>query len=473
MPKYFTLIALVTISLYTHAQFSIDVAHYGARHLEQDSIVPTNYDIKLLINPVTISFSLVTELDFNFSVDGGPVVTEHATGQDIQHYSNYFYQADYPKYLYSNVWHTPSAPGMHVLKMWTSNPNGQADSNPTNDTVTYNIEVAGPTVVVPRVSLLENFTSTSCGPCDSYDNFLHRNFPPLHINEYGSSLAAISYHTNIPGADPSYNADVSIKQNHYSVGGNPLMFADHYNVCTPVAIMLYPDSTYLKVISNYGSFVDMDATYGVINDSVWVTVNFTPLKNYPADSFTLNIAVVEQSCNYHTFPQDFVMRKMLPDANGTLLQSMTAQVPQSFTYGARFTTGNVTGGSYNLWEGMSNVRVIASIAQNRYDNEQTLQTAIAHPVGWNGLGKNIETIMALQVYPNPTHDVLYINCPDGINADNLQLTITDLTGRLVNKNNFKVEGTNLVVNTKGLNTGLYYIALNGAAFKGTSKFVKE
>ena len=63
---------------------------------------------------------------------------------------------------HSTLWN-PSTTGNYQLRIWASNLNGSVDGNTANDEASLNIEVFDN--FVPRSSLFEVFTSSTCGPC--------------------------------------------------------------------------------------------------------------------------------------------------------------------------------------------------------------------------------------------------------------------------------------------------------------------
>lgn len=96
-------------------------------------------------------------LNINWRVDGGTVNTESFTGLGLGYGQNYSFT--------HNTTYTVPSNGAFELEVWVSNPNGQTDTIPQNDTlVKYFISPAG-TDTAQRKVLFEEFTTSVCQYC--------------------------------------------------------------------------------------------------------------------------------------------------------------------------------------------------------------------------------------------------------------------------------------------------------------------
>ncbi|MFT5779329.1 MAG: hypothetical protein ACI837_002286 [Crocinitomicaceae bacterium] len=77
----------------------------------------------------------VTSFDLNYSVDGGPASTASITGTNIAPFGSEDAAHTVPINIPTN--------GVYTIDVWTSNINGNADMDPSNDTLTKQVE-AGP-----------------------------------------------------------------------------------------------------------------------------------------------------------------------------------------------------------------------------------------------------------------------------------------------------------------------------------------
>ncbi len=177
-----------------------------------------------------------------------------------------------------------------------------------------------------RMVLVERFTSSTCGPCaannPTMDAFLQSQDP--------ERITGISFHMNwpAPGNDPMFlynQSDNNTRRAYYGVNSIPQAFMDGIQNIQPA----YNQGTLLsyfnarKDILSPVTIIVKDSTWG---DSALVRVIVyceTPLSSPFA---TLHIAIVERLIQYQYPPGSNgetqfrdVMRKMLPNANGTSL----------------------------------------------------------------------------------------------------------------------------------------------------------
>ena len=234
--------------------------------------------------------------------------------------------------------------------------NGTEESNTTNNTINFSIN--GVEFVTQKTPLIEHFTSNNSGPDAAYNPTFQTLLNDNNVNELtNNGVNAIKYQVNWPGnPDQSFNQDVQDRVNFYGVNGVPQSYlnAVSYNI-TQYDI----DSE-----SESFSYIDINANaYHSNNTDLTVNVNINAYEDY--QNTTVHIAVVEKS--YYNdagtngevqFYQ--VMRKMLPNANGTPIEldgGSSYSIGESYS----FEIGNVTSGSFNLWQGLENCNVIVFV----------------------------------------------------------------------------------------------------------------
>ncbi len=268
--------------------------------------------ILILNTPVTVKGLIenfkegtITSMDINWQVGNGAVHTMSVTGLNIGKLGTYEFTHDDA--------YTP-AQGDQSIKVWVSNVNGQTDdARPSNDLLTKSFMVASQGV--QRTVLYEEFTSSTCGPCATFNtNYFNTTF----LNNNAGKYALVKYQMNWPGnGDPYYTAEGGQRRQYYGVNGVPTLFIDgdegtHFNANDLQADL---DEKYA-----IPAVVSLQAYYEITNNNdVKVKVVGTP---YVSGNFTLHIAVVEKettgnaSSNGETEFHN-VMMKMVPDANGT------------------------------------------------------------------------------------------------------------------------------------------------------------
>ncbi len=76
---------------------------------------------------------------------------------------------------------------------------------------------------------------------------------------------------------------------------------------------------------------------------------------------------------------------------------------------------------------------------------------------------------AIKIYPVPATRELNVKITDGYSFDGAELTITDITGKIVLKeNNIKFNNSALSVNVQGLSNGVYTLYLRNNSNKVTA-----
>ena len=98
------------------------------------------------------------------------------------------------------------------------------DPNPSDNVVTGNF--LGVSNQVQRNCLIEEFTSSTCAPCASFNSTFDPFIASINVNNQSSNFNIIKYQMNwpSPGNDASYNAHGNVRRGYYGVSGIP----DHY-----------------------------------------------------------------------------------------------------------------------------------------------------------------------------------------------------------------------------------------------------
>jgi len=73
-----------------------------------------------------------------------------------------------------------------------------------------------------------------------------------------------------------------------------------------------------------------------------------------------------------------------------------------------------------------------------------------------------------KVFPNPAHDILYVDIMD--NAVQ-HVAVVDVTGKVID--NYMVTGSRLTINTATLPAGMYVLHFSGNGKEVSAKFVKQ
>ena len=229
-----------------------------------------------------------------------------------------------------------------------------------------------------RLVLAEEFTQASCGPCASQNPAFN-----TLLQQNPTKIIDIKYQTSFPGVDPmnTHNPnEVASRRSYYGVNGVPHALIDGTSVTNdcnaydgaPACL----DQSEIDAAFNMSTPISLSVTHTLSSDLSTATVNVT-LTNSGATTFTpsgnfyLRLALVESEINFPTAPGsngelDFygVMRKMVPDANGTAL-------PASMTAGQQWTnqfTVSIPSYIYNYGE-------IAFVAFAQSDGDKMIHNA--------------------------------------------------------------------------------------------------
>ncbi|MCB0758686.1 MAG: Omp28-related outer membrane protein, partial [Flavobacteriales bacterium] len=334
----------------------------------------------------------ITSYDINYSVDGGALVTQSMTNT-IPSCGTY-------NFTHNTPW--DGAAGYHTVVVSVSNVNGgSADDNPANDSKSINTSMA--TQAVPRVSMVEEFGSSTCPPCFPFAE----NFTPalenFNTNTPGASVAAVEYHMNwpAPGNDRSYNPDGNTRRGFYGVSGIPSPWLDGREMNGYSTASLIADINSALAVP---AFIDLDVTTTLVGNHITVNAVVTPHFDVPS-GYKLHIVITEDLYTGSTTvagynPYDFhhTMRKMLPNGNGTTLASFVDGQPQTITQSYTLVSGNPQQGNYELWGDVSGVTVVAFVQKTA--TKQIFQGAVATlATDVNELDQNNDL---LGVWPNPT-----------------------------------------------------------------------
>lgn len=430
---------------------------------------PVSYDLAMLsvnVNDVipqgnqSISGSLknfgtmaISSFTLNYSIDGGAPVTQAIT-------ANVAPGASYG-YNHSTPWN--AAVGSHEVRVWASNLNGNADGNPLNDELIKNVSVAMQSV--QRKAMLEQFTSSTCGPCATLENSWGTPvLSTMNPNQTGSNIAVIKYHMNwpSPGNDPSYNSDGNTRKSYYGVSGIPDRFMDGADF----------SSTAASALTNAAArpaFASVEVSYTMTWWSIDVDVTVTPYADFTG-THRLFIAVTEDRYDYpaSTTSQDvfkYVMRKMMPNGNGILVSNLSAGVPQTFSQSYTFSAGSPAQGNYNLWTNLDNSTVVAFLQNTGTKDILNADFApLSAPVG---IEENVFD-NSVSVYPNPANDVLNVRL-DLASAGQVFFELSNSIGQRVMVSGKSLGAGSQVVDLdlSELPAGMYHLTMTSAGQRVT------
>lgn len=391
----------------------------------------------------------VTSYDMNYKVNAGSVVTANISGASIAN-------GAVGSFSHPTAW-TPTAIGTYTIEAWASNINGNTDLVPANDKITFTVSVVD--TILPRKTLLEVFTSSTCGPCVAGNKKMDSVVLPT-IDNY----TVIKYQQNFPGSgDPYYTSESVNRRGFYGVSSIPRMEIDgQWDVNA--------NSFSKAIFTSYQTkpaFIDIDIT-SARSAGPFVRVEAT-IKPYATltGSLKYHVVVTERKTINNTGTNgetEFfeVMMDMIPDENGNFLTSLTTGVPTNINLVSNMASSNV--------EDFSDLRVVIfvqdTITKEVYQSEW-MDVALS-AVGTNEISNEV----SLDLFPNPSNGTVTINYTANVNTD-MNISIVNMIGETVYTTNGGNTKGSFIKNLdlSHLPKGVYMVNVNSGFGITTKKLV--
>jgi hypothetical protein len=402
-----------------------------------------------------IGSKTITSYDINYKVDGGDTITANIKGVNIASLVT-------AKFSHPKLWNATK--GGHTIEAWASNLNGNKDANPADDKITKKVFVV--TAKVQRKPLLEVYTGSTCPPCTPGNANFHSIVDAKPADDY----VAIKFQQNFPGTGDPYSTTESVnRRGFYAINSIPRMEIDggwdgNANGFTEA---LYSGSR-----SAYAQF-RLEGTYNIDTSFVSAKIQYSPL--FDATSARVYVAIIENKTTKNVKSngeKEFfqVMKKMLPNENGTLISNLVEgkwdTLSLSFLFKGKYrlsadgaVANRIDHTKEHSVEEFSDLRVVAWVQSTGSDKQvyQALNLSKKTVVGAQDLPISINSVLA---YPNPATDVLNISLKAD-HADKLTLLLISADGSVSKAIDQDVTAGNnqLQLNTSELATGLYYLSI--------------
>jgi len=265
-----------------------------------------------------------------------------------------------------------------------------------------------------RRVLIEEFTNASCPPCAAQNPAFNAT-----VDANIQYLTPIKYQTSWPGYDPmnvQTQSDVSPRVDFYSVSGVP-------NGQQNGTLEVFPVSGYTpaQIQAAYNTLtpvtINLTQAYNAAVDSVLITVSVTSDAAITGN-LRLHVAVIEDEILFAKAPgtngeAEFfqIMRKMLPNGNGTTTGNFTAGQTKTYNFAWKLT--NI----YNL-----KTLSVAAFLQNNTSKE-VYQSARAEPLPIENHGAKIASNTVFACAPG------YVPVLTMTNTGSAELTTVNMTYR--------------------------------------------
>jgi hypothetical protein len=202
--------------------------------------------------------------------------------------------------------------GGYNLDVWISAVNGAPDNNAENNLKSKEMSVYSHSIY--RKPTFEEFTSSTCGPCASFNT----SFNPW-TETHADEITLIKYQMNWPGSgDPYYTAEAGVRRNYYGVSYVPWPQCNGAYVDYTIGAV---QAAFDEAIQQPG-IAKIAASHTMNGNEITVNANILPFANFT--DFRAHIIVIENTTTGNVSSNGetefhHVMMKMLPDANGSTL----------------------------------------------------------------------------------------------------------------------------------------------------------
>jgi hypothetical protein len=235
----------------------------------------------------------VSEFKVSFSVDGGTIITETFYTSNISSPQRWWFPLSSPAVF--------SSAGSHTLKVWTSLPNGTADSNPANDSINQTLTVLQ--YAPQKMVMIDRFVGEWGGYCPDGD-IKSQQIADLYSNQ----VLQVAYHNTDPMAIP----EGGFLEDFFGNNGFPMGMIDRFEFSwlpgesqDRMNWLTQTDERLKYVVPADVALSDYSFDSVTHNFSVKVTANFYGAAD---DNFQLDLVITEDSIisqgqhNYYNIP---------------------------------------------------------------------------------------------------------------------------------------------------------------------------
>lgn len=318
--------------------------------------------------------------------------------------------------------------------------------------------------VITNLVVFEHFTNASCGPCASQNP----SFTSL-LNNNKFKATSIKYHVSWPGFDPMYNVNTTeptARVSYYGVQGVPSVRLGSFGNMSPISVTQNQINQYHNSLIeawNYNFQTTLDG------DQLQIVGQVSANRPLTLPDHKLHIVLVEDEVRYASPPgsngeKDFesVVRKMIPDAQGTLLGTGASPVNLNYTY--------TVPASFKKDSLYIIVFVQASLTKIVYKGAK-IKVGAAIASSTEELNQQPQSIL----YPNPAADLTQLDYALNTAAE-VKLSIKNVLGQTVyqqNKGKQAAGNYQETLDVAMLQGGLYLIELRLNDQVQTHRFIKR
>ncbi len=251
---------------------------------------------------MNVGLTPVTTAEIAYQADNGPVLTTTVSGFSLATRGTYNFTCD--QLLNGSI-------GPHALKVWLNKVNGVSDNSQANDTLRKTSSKV--CHVVPKKPLYEEFTSSTCSPCASFNS----GFVPW-CDTNADSITLVKYQMNWPSpGDPYYTAEGGVRRAFYGVNAVPDLCVNGGNTATSMSAVA---QAYIQAKQQIG-MIKIAGTHSLTGNVMTINATILPFSDF--SNVGIYIVVMEKITHNNHMSNgetsfEHVMMKMVPDAEGTI-----------------------------------------------------------------------------------------------------------------------------------------------------------
>jgi hypothetical protein len=446
-------------------------AELSSLNITPYSVAPAIIDVEGVIT--NVGGNTINAMDITWT-DGANSYTDNYIGLNIAANATYnFTHADQ-----LNI----ASPGSANLTVTIDNVNTNIDPDMSNNTLSTTTTVV--TAMTVRRPLIETFTSSTCPPCAPANVTAEALFAQ---NQNIGKFTSIKYQADFPGAgDPYFTQEGGDRRSYYGITSVPRMEIDggwdeNGNNITQQVLDDY---------TNIICLMNISATYSINNKTIDVDITVDPLENFNSTNLVVHSAIIEETTYNNTGTNgetqfEHVVKKMLPDNNGTALASLTGGTPstlnQSYTFNGNYrlppdASNPINDANEHSVEDFSNLMVavwvqdeiskevhqstMATLSSVTTESWDCVNNACIDPMDGTGNYTSLsacqadtacitainEEISSLLIYPNPVKNRLVIE------GEYTSSNIYDIFGKAVLTTDYQN-----TIDVTALSSGIYFI----------------
>jgi|GEM_PF-3104471 len=420
-------------------------------------ITTVDSEINLSANGFFMTHTPISSYQINYTLNDGEPISHLITDVAIENMQSHSIRV--PAFSFSEG-------GVYDLKLWISHLNNL--KNASSNILEHRIEVTEKTYY-PRKTLLEVFSSSTCGPCASANIHMKKAYTALNANTEETNLYVIKYQVNIPNhGDPAVTDEGLYHSSYYGVNSAPMGFLNgsKYTGKWADAENELPQHVENQLNNKTPFWLES----GMHRDDNHFQIDVT-IKNTGAyENARLIVAFLEDSI-YHE-PQSNgetmffnVFRKNLPSPYGEEL-TFTESGEQTLSFEYTFDMVNP-----KIFHTLDSVSAIAFLQDN--STKEILQVTYMPAISFANSIDDIKDTdgVKVDIAPNPCtgNTKLYLTMEY---AGKVSIDIYNTKGSLVKKmpaTDYQQGNHVIDINMEDLSSGIYFIKVNN----GESSFTKK